>query len=354
MEYWLPRGDAEYSFDAPEEALIYEAIPRFQAAEDIQDKLAKISTLTEGGVFLVDFMYPLKPYITVLKNFDIQGSTILLSAWRLGDERKESKIIEELKSNLSNIMVLPSFQVSSPPVIQKYIETEKKLFYVYPMTPLTQLIIPSLNEILSRVFPGALDKSALNLHYIGIALSPEGELIDVKYDEVGSHPVYDIKLKNHFDCLIISPGGTPHDDNLYHSLQSLYGTYQAVKKGGTIILNAECIEGIGSKEFSRLLGLKRKSVSGTNLINTTLSFEYIFLDFLEKIKKYARIYLISPFPRSIIQTFLDIKVFDTLQEAVQQAVRLHSRSLSVCIVPHGHFTHLIVEKEASQEAQQTL
>ncbi|MEM4449810.1 MAG: hypothetical protein QXQ33_03180 [Nitrososphaerota archaeon] len=356
MEYWIRRGDAEYSFDAPEEALIYEAIPRLQAAEDLQDKLSKVRTFIEEAIILVDFMYPLEPYVTVLKNFDTEDSTIFLTSWRLGDERKELKIIQELKNKLSNATILPSSQMKNLSVLQKCTEEAKKLIYVYPMTPLTELIKPGLDNILLKVFLGleiVVDKTSPNLQYIGIAQSPERGLIDLYYDKAGCHSVYNVELKDQFDCLIISPGGSPYDDNLYHSLQSLFGTYSAVKKGGTIILTAECIEGIGSKEFTRLLGLRKKNVSESDLKNTNLSFEYAFLDFLERVRKYARIYLVSPIPRSIIQPFLDIKVFDTLQEAVQQAIRLHSRSLSVCIVPYGHFTRLTVGKEASLEAQQT-
>lgn len=355
MEYWLRRGDAEYSFDAPEEAMIYEACPNFNTRENIQDKLSKLSTFIKRSIVLVDFMYPLEPYVTVFKNIDARDSLIFLAGWRVGDERKEQKIIQEFKRHMPNLEMLSISQVKNLS-LKEHIGDEKKIVYIYPMTPLTELIQPQLDKILSHVFLGLGENSSkhsFNIQYVGIAQSPGKELVDVSFDGAGCHPLYNVKLKDQFDCLLVSPGGAPHDDNLYQSLQSLLGAYHAVKKGGTIILIAECMGGLGSKEFTRLLGIRRKNVSGDELKNTELSLEYILLDFLERIKKNARIYLVSPIPRSIIQSFLDIKVFDTLQEAVQQAIRLHSRSLSMCIVPYGHFTRLTVEREAIQEAQQT-
>ena len=51
------------------------------------------------------------------------------------------------------------------------------------------------------------------------------------------------------DAVIVSCGGFPKDINLYQATKSLEHAIPAVKKGGSIILVAECAEGIGNKVY---------------------------------------------------------------------------------------------------------
>src|SRR5690606_2904554 len=47
------------------------------------------------------------------------------------------------------------------------------------------------------------------------------------------------------DAVVVSCGGYPKDINLYQANKALDNATQAVKDGGSIILVAECAEGIG-------------------------------------------------------------------------------------------------------------
>lgn len=51
------------------------------------------------------------------------------------------------------------------------------------------------------------------------------------------------------DCVIISAGGYPRDKTFFFSHKSINGTINAIKKGGAIILIAQCIEGFGNEKF---------------------------------------------------------------------------------------------------------
>ncbi|MGB9929955.1 MAG: nickel-dependent lactate racemase, partial [Methanosarcina sp.] len=53
------------------------------------------------------------------------------------------------------------------------------------------------------------------------------------------------------DAVIVSCGGFPKDINLFQATKSLENAIPAVKKGGSIILVAECAEGIGDKVYER-------------------------------------------------------------------------------------------------------
>jgi nickel-dependent lactate racemase len=53
------------------------------------------------------------------------------------------------------------------------------------------------------------------------------------------------------DAAIVSCGGFPKDINLFQATKSLENAVFAVKKGGSIVLVAECNEGIGDKVYER-------------------------------------------------------------------------------------------------------
>ncbi len=60
---------------------------------------------------------------------------------------------------------------------------------------------------------------------------------------------YGLPIEREADVVIASCGGFPKDINLYQSTKTLFNAAQAVKKGGTLILLAECREGGGAKDF---------------------------------------------------------------------------------------------------------
>lgn len=61
--------------------------------------------------------------------------------------------------------------------------------------------------------------------------------------------VYSLSLEKPADIVVASAGGFPSDVNLIQAHKSIHHAFQAVKKGGHIIVLAECTEGIGSKSF---------------------------------------------------------------------------------------------------------
>ncbi|MBN1454837.1 MAG: nickel-dependent lactate racemase [Methanomicrobia archaeon] len=54
-----------------------------------------------------------------------------------------------------------------------------------------------------------------------------------------------------YDLLIVSAGGAPKDSNLYQAAKAIENTYRAVAPGGTLLLVAECPEGVGDPLFAQ-------------------------------------------------------------------------------------------------------
>lgn len=65
--------------------------------------------------------------------------------------------------------------------------------------------------------------------------------------------LYAVKFNQYADVVFVSPGGYPKDINFYQSQKSLNNTIELVKNGGTIVLVAECPDGIGQDEMERVL-----------------------------------------------------------------------------------------------------
>ena len=61
--------------------------------------------------------------------------------------------------------------------------------------------------------------------------------------------LYAVNIDEGADLVIASCGGYPKDINMIQIQKTLYNVSLAVKQGGTIILLAECPEGIGSSQF---------------------------------------------------------------------------------------------------------
>lgn len=68
-----------------------------------------------------------------------------------------------------------------------------------------------------------------------------------------SKEICQTKLQAPFDLVIASCGGYPKDINLYQTQKAITHACEVLKKGGRLILAAECREGIGSPGWSRFM-----------------------------------------------------------------------------------------------------
>lgn len=61
--------------------------------------------------------------------------------------------------------------------------------------------------------------------------------------------IFRVRVDSPADVVLVSPGGYPRDIDLYQSVKSLSTAQMVVKEGGTLVLVAECREGIGKSAF---------------------------------------------------------------------------------------------------------
>jgi nickel-dependent lactate racemase len=64
-----------------------------------------------------------------------------------------------------------------------------------------------------------------------------------------SRQIFEVAVPHAADIVITTPGGYPKDIDLYQSQKSMAAAEMVVKEGGTVILPAECKDGIGARGF---------------------------------------------------------------------------------------------------------
>jgi lactate racemase len=64
-----------------------------------------------------------------------------------------------------------------------------------------------------------------------------------------SREIFEVQVPHPADIVITTPGGFPKDIDLYQSQKSMASSELVVKEGGTVILLAECKDGVGARGF---------------------------------------------------------------------------------------------------------
>lgn len=149
--------------------------------------------------------------------------------------------------------------------------------------------------------------------------------------------LYQIKIKERADIVMVSQGGAPKDLNLYQTQKALDNAKHAVRDGGVIILIGSCREGLGEKTFEEwLLGAERPG----DLIRR------IEKDFrlgghkaaaIAMVLEHADIYLVSDLDPELVKTCF-MTPFSTVQEAYDAAVKKLGKDATVLAMPYGGST----------------
>jgi nickel-dependent lactate racemase len=149
-----------------------------------------------------------------------------------------------------------------------------------------------------------------------------------------------IGLDKPFDIVISSNSGYPLDLNLYQAVKGMSAAAQVVKKGGTIIVAAECWDGIPpGSDYETILN----SVSSVrDLMDFVRNHETRYRDtwqvFLQTlILQHADVYLYSTLDdRKVEKAF--IKPVGDISQLFQDLVKKYGKDARICVLPEGPLT----------------
>ncbi len=145
---------------------------------------------------------------------------------------------------------------------------------------------------------------------------------------------YICSIREKADVVFTSAGGYPKDINIYQAQKALDNAYQTVKSGGTIVLVAECREGLGNTVFKKWIEEAQK----IDDIEERLKKGFILGGHkayaIAKVAKEVDIILLSSLSKNQVK-----KLFMIPAEEMKQALALiqekHGNGFQCYVMPNG-------------------
>jgi nickel-dependent lactate racemase len=161
--------------------------------------------------------------------------------------------------------------------------------------------------------------------------------------------MYRVKVDRRADIVVVSAGGHPSDLNLYQAYKALDNALDVVKRGGVIILVAECPEGHGNQVFydwmSRLADLK----STEREIKRNFAMGGHKAYYLLKALQNHQVILVSSLPDYYASNVFKLKTARAVNDALTDALKLAGSASRVWTMPQGSYT--FAEYKAPEETK---
>jgi len=151
-----------------------------------------------------------------------------------------------------------------------------------------------------------------------------------------ANELYTVPVTEKAELVIVSCGGFPRDINFIQAHKSIQHGFYAAREGGTMVVLADCPQGIGSKTllqwftYDRIGEMHRALLTNFSLNGTTA------LSLREKLRS-VKIILLSSLDRNTVASMGMIPA-SSLQEAMETARRLLPADGRITVIPNGSMT----------------
>jgi nickel-dependent lactate racemase len=141
------------------------------------------------------------------------------------------------------------------------------------------------------------------------------------------------------DIVVTSAGGYPLDATWYQSIKGLTAALPVVKKGGTIIIAAECLEGIGGKEFTQLV---YNSPDLGKFMGDIFRDDYFVIDQWQlqefaRVAREAETIIVSHGLTEAQKRAMHIRWASSVEDALETAFEQHGRDSKIAVIPKGPY-----------------
>ncbi|HEX9262154.1 MAG TPA: nickel-dependent lactate racemase [Candidatus Bathyarchaeia archaeon] len=161
--------------------------------------------------------------------------------------------------------------------------------------------------------------------------------------------MYRVTVDRRADIVVTSPGGYPADMNLFQAYKALDNALAIVKRGGVVILVAECAEGHGNQVFydwmSRLADLKaiEREIKRNFILGGHKAY------YLMKALQHHQIILVSSLPDYYAANIFKLKTARAVNDALNEAMKIAGSAARVWAMPWGNY--MLPEVRTLEEAQ---
>lgn len=150
--------------------------------------------------------------------------------------------------------------------------------------------------------------------------------------------MYRVTVDRKADVVVVSSGGNPADVNLYQAFKGVDNALGVVKRGGIIILVAECPQGHGNQAFYDWMVKfgDLKAVEREIRRNFVLGGHKAY--YLQKVLQNHKLILVSSMPDYYASNTFKLKTARAMNDALNEALNIAGRNAKVWVMPFGNYT----------------
>ncbi len=148
------------------------------------------------------------------------------------------------------------------------------------------------------------------------------------------------------DCVLVSAGGYPQDNNFYNSHKSLNLAIHSIKPGGSVILVARCQDGMGNEKFLKLM----QEHNIDQLLNypeekIEIGGHRAFVT--AKILKQYKVYVLSEISPKILKSIGFIPI-NKIEEGIENIKKETGDNFKLYIIPNGKTVLPVLKNQRRQ------
>ncbi|MDD2665818.1 MAG: nickel-dependent lactate racemase [Methanocellales archaeon] len=148
--------------------------------------------------------------------------------------------------------------------------------------------------------------------------------------------IYRVPIKERADIVIASSGGAPKDLNVYQAYKALDNAKHAVSRDGSIILVAECPEGMGSAVLESWVREANSPREVIDRLERNFKLGGHMAAAIARIAEKHDIYILSELPDHLAEKSFFIPVKD-VGVALEAAMKKHGDA-KIIVMPYGNST----------------
>jgi len=154
--------------------------------------------------------------------------------------------------------------------------------------------------------------------------------------------MYKVPIERRADIVVVSPGGHPHDIDLYQAYKGVDDALDAVKRGGVVIWAAECPEGHGNEVFYDWMTRFKDPREMEAEIKRHFQLGGHKAYYLARALQRVQIILVSTLPDYLAAGAFRLRTARALNDALRDAFDIVGKDGKVWVMPHGNITLPIV------------
>jgi len=160
--------------------------------------------------------------------------------------------------------------------------------------------------------------------------------------------IYKVPIERRADIVVVSPGGHPFDVDLFQACKGVVSALEAVKRGGVIVLVAECPEGHGNDVFYEWM----VKLKGLEEMERGIKRRFLFggqkAYYLTKALQRVQIVLVSIMPDYQAVSVFRLKTARAINDGLRQAFNIAGENAKVWVMPQGNTTMPIMKAMEQQ------